>query len=172
MGQKQNHKQNERSKNSKYDKFCIKKKNEVDKNNRPITVTYRTVNNILRAYYSKPRKVRKVFFLTEEQMQKRFSFCQQILDKKISYKEIMFTDECKIDLSPYTNDLIRLDPEDKEKLKNGESQAYNLINRPQKKFEKSLIIAGGVSFYGTSKLLFLDGTMNDFSYGQTLLFYK
>jgi hypothetical protein len=31
MGQKQNHKQNERSKNSKYDKFCIKKKMKLIK---------------------------------------------------------------------------------------------------------------------------------------------
>ena len=40
------------------------------------------------------------------------------------------------------------------------------------KLEKSLMIAGGINFYGLSKLLFLDGTMNEFVYGQALLFYK
>ena len=35
-----------------------------------------------------------------------------------------------------------------------------------------MIIAGGINFYGLSKLIFLDGTMNVFSYGQDLLFYK
>ena len=35
-----------------------------------------------------------------------------------------------------------------------------------------MVIAGGISFYGVGKLVFLDGTMNDFAYGQTLMFYK
>ena len=34
------------------------------------------------------------------------------------------------------------------------------------------MMAGGINFYGLSKLMFLDGTMNEFSYGQALLFYK
>ena len=34
------------------------------------------------------------------------------------------------------------------------------------------MIAGGINFYGLSKLIFLDGTMNEFAYGQALLFYK
>ena len=34
----------------------------------------------------------------------------------------MNTDECKINLSSYTNDLIRLDPSMKEKLKKGEQE--------------------------------------------------
>ena len=41
-----------------------------------------------------------------------------------------------------------------------------------KKFEDSIMIAGGISFYGLSNLLFLDGSMNSFAYGQTLLFFK
>ena len=58
------------------------------------------------------------------------------------------------------------------KLKNEEKEPYDLINRPMKKFEDSIMIAGGISFYGLSNLLFLDGTMNSFAYGQTLLFFK
>ena len=42
----------------------------------------------------------------------------------------------------------------------------------QKKFEKSLVIEGCISFYGVGKLVFLNGMMNDFAYGQTLMFYK
>ena len=59
-----------------------------------------------------------------------------------------------------------------KKLKNGEKEPYSLINRPMKKFEDSIMIAGGISFYGLCNLLFLDGTMNGFAYGQTLLFFK
>ena len=34
-----------------------------------------------------------------------------------------------------------------------ERNTYNLINRPQKKYEKSIIIAGGVSYNGVGKLM-------------------
>ena len=34
------------------------------------------------------------------------------------------------------------------------------------------MIAGGINYFGLSKLIFLEGTMNEFSYGQALLFYK
>ena len=35
-----------------------------------------------------------------------------------------------------------------------------------------MTIAAGINYYGLSKLIFLDGTMNEFAYGQALLFYK
>ena len=34
------------------------------------------------------------------------------------------------------------------------------------------MVAGGISYFGLSHIIFVEGTMNDFSYGQTLLFYK
>ena len=95
-----------------------------------------------------------------------------ILDRKINFVQIMFTDECIIDLSAYTNGSIRLDPLAKERLKNGEREMYELVNRPIRKFEKSLMIAEGISYYGLSRLIFLEGTMNDFAYGQACIFYK
>ena len=60
----------------------------------------------------------------------------------------------------------------KERLKSGEREMYELVNRPIRKFEKSLMIAGGISYYGLSRLIFLEGTMNDFAYGQACIFYK
>ena len=146
----------------------LEKRNEVDKKGRQISVHYTTVNNYLKEYYGKPRKIRKVFFLSKEQMEKRKKFCQMILDKKIKPEQIFFSDESKIELGSFTNDSIRLDPQ-KQKWN---EETYNLINRKQKKFEKSLMIAGGINFYGLSQLIFLDGTINEFSYGQALLFYK
>ena len=35
-----------------------------------------------------------------------------------------------------------------------------------------MIISGGIYFYYLSNLILLDGTINEFSYGQALLFYK
>ena len=34
------------------------------------------------------------------------------------------------------------------------------------------MVDGGVSFFGTTNIIFVEGNMNDFAYGQTLLFYK
>ena len=84
----------------------------------------------------------------------------------------MFTDETKIDLSPFLRDSIRLTQGSQKKLKEGELDIYNLINREEKKFEPSVMVAGGISSSGVTRLLLLDGTMNEFSYGQALLYYK
>ena len=82
----------------------------------------------------------------------------------------MFTDECRFELGSYTRDWIRLDPESKKKLKDGDNDIYDLINRSERKFEPSIMVARGISFFGLSHIIFVEGTMNDFSYGQTLLF--
>ena len=76
-------------------------------------------------------------------------------------EQIFFTDESKVELGSFTRDSIRLDQE-----------TYNLINRPQKKFEESITMVGGLNYHGLGNLIFLEGMMNQFSYGLTLLFYK
>ena len=67
---------------------------------------------------------------------------------------------------------IRLSSKIKNKIKQGDEEGYKKINRETKKFEPSIIIAGGVSYYGLSDLILLNGTMTDFSYAQALEFYK
>ena len=47
-----------------------------------------------------------------------------------------------------------------------------MINRETKKYEPSIIVAGGVSFYGLSDLILLKGIMKEFSYAQVLEYYK
>ena len=150
----------------------LEAKNILDCHNKPLEIHRSTVCAYLHDYYGKPKKIRKAFFLNQEQMKKREEFCKMILERNINFDQIMFTDECIIDLSSYTNDFIRLDPEAKEQLKNGEKEAYELINKPTRKFEKCLMVAGGISYYGLSRLIFLEGTMNDFAYGQACIFYK
>jgi len=89
-----------------------------------------------------------------------FQFCKMILERNINYDQILFTDESKISMGYYTHDFIRLAPEDQKKLKTGERDVYKLLNRSEHKFQKSVIIAGGVSFFGTTNLIILEGTMN------------
>jgi len=150
----------------------LERDNVLDRNNKQVTINHSTICRCLKTYYGKPKKIRKVFFLNSEQMRRRVEYCQMVLDRKINFDQIMFTDECIIDLSSYTNDSIRLDPGTQAELKEGKREVYHYINRPRKKFEKSLMICGGISYYGLSKLIFLEGTMNDFAYGQALLFFK
>ena len=91
---------------------------------------------------------------------------------KIKGKDIFFTDECIIDCNPFVNEKIRLSQENTEKLKKGDPEAFELINKEADKFPKKILIAGGISYYGLSNLIIVEGTMTDFSYGQTLLYYK
>ena len=62
--------------------------------------------------------------MTEKQKGERVEFCQNILKQNISGKNILFTDETKIEMGSYINDSIRLSEETKEKLKHGEKDAF------------------------------------------------
>lgn len=150
----------------------LKAKEIIDKNRKPVKISHVTACSYLNQILGRPRKIRKVFYLTKEQMKKLVNFCNSILAKNLSGKQIMFTDETKIDLSPFTRDSIRLTKESTSKLKEGDVGIYELISRQERKFEPSIIIAGGISSYGLSHLLLLDGTLNEFAYGQALLYFK
>ena len=151
----------------------LKKDNILDKNGKILSITKSQVNRILRAKYGKPLKVRKVFYLNEEAKKKRLEFCQKIIQMNIEGKNIFFTDETRMDTAPNTKgESIRLSSRIKNKIKQGDEEGYKKINRETKKFEASIIVAGGVSFYGLSDLILLNGTMTDFSYAQALEYYK
>ena len=46
------------------------------------------------------------------------------------------------------------------------------INRETKKFEPSIIVAEGVSYYGLNDLFLLKGAMKEFTYFQAFEYYK
>ena len=54
---------------NKINTLLIKKK-ELDKNAKQLTIHYTTVNNYLKEHFGKPRRIRKVFFLSEEDKKK------------------------------------------------------------------------------------------------------
>ena len=147
-------------------------KKRIKSKGKQMKISFKTVSNYLKEIYGKPIKVRKVFFLSEDNKKSRVNFCQNIIQRFKEGKEIMFTDECRFYLGAYTRDWIRLDSDAKNKLKKGDTKVYDLINRPIRKYEPSIMVAGGISYYGTTNIIFVEGNMNDFAYGQTLLFYK
>ena len=67
---------------------------------------------------------------------------------------------------------IKLSSKIKNQMKKWDEEGYKKIIRETKKHEVSIIIVWGVSFYGLSDLILLNGTMTDFSYAQALEFYK
>ena len=74
-------------------------------------------------------------------------------------------------MGSYTKYLIRLS-DDTKKIKNGEEEGFVIINRLEKKHELSIMIVGGVFSKGLSDLILLDGTENEFTYGQILFYFK
>ena len=34
------------------------------------------------------------------------------------------------------------------------------------------MVAAGISYFGLINIIFIEGTMNDFAYGQTIIYYK
>ena len=85
---------------------------------------------------------------------------------------IMFTDESRITLYPKLNpkiNVIRF----LQKIKNIYSFEVNKKRKFFKtKFEISIMMAGDISRYGLSNLVFCSGTMSNYSYKQFLLFLK
>ena len=77
----------------------------MDSNGKILSISFKTVCRYLNTELGTSRKIRKSFFLTKKQ------FCKDILSKGLTYKDIMFTDETKIELGNYTHDFIRLSPQ-------------------------------------------------------------
>ena len=79
----------------------------------------------------------------------------KILERGIDPKSIMFTDECKFNWGAYTRDWFMLDSESQKKLKDGDLKFYDLINIPKRKFDPSVMVARGISYYGLSNIFSL-----------------
>ena len=109
--------------------------NQLKKDKKNISIIKMTVCRILKQAYGTPRKVKKVFYLTKKQKEKRIKFCEEMIKRKISGKKIFFTDETKVSMGSYTKDLIRLSDDTIKKLKNGEEDSFDIINRPEKTHE-------------------------------------
>lgn len=139
-------------------------------------VSHTTINNYLKEYYGAPIKIRKVFFLSEEQKKARVELCKKLIEKNITFDRVFWTDECRLVLNPVCsgqNNAIRITKEEQKDLKeNCNPEVIEKISIPRKKFEESIMVAGGVSYYGLGKLIICCGTMNWCSYAQSLLFFN
>ena len=132
-----------------------------------------TICKYLNNDYGRPRRIRKVFALSEKNKKKRVNYCENLIKNKIIGKNIFFTDETAIKCSSFSRgEQIRLSKENSKKLKKGDPEVLKLMERKEEKFPKSLMLAGGISYYGLSDLIIVEGTMTEFAYGQAILLYK
>ena len=75
----------------------FKKRKKLSPDSKSLSIHFNTVCNYLREFYGKPRKIRKTFYLSKEQMSKRVNFCKMNLEKNLDTQCIFFTDECRKD---------------------------------------------------------------------------
>ena len=55
-------------------------------------------------------------------------------------------------------------------MKKGDKEDFKLVNKEGKKFEPSILIAGGICSGWLTDLIINEGTLNEFAYVQVLLF--
>ena len=137
------------------------------------TISKSSVNNFLLKKFGKPYRGVNSILLTEEHIHQRLEFSNEIINNNIKSSDIIFTDECRIVLFPKVNpkiNVIRLNENDKKNIHTYEVNKKKTFFRP--KFETSVMVAGGITKYGLSNLVFCSGAMNNFSYKQFLLFQQ
>ena len=100
----------------------LEKDKIIDKKGKLLNITKSQVNRILKEKYGKPLKIKKVFYLDEDAMEKRLKFCKKIIDMNLEGKNIFFTDETKVDTaSNISNESIRVSSRIKNKIKKGDN---------------------------------------------------
>ena len=130
---------------------------------RNLKISHMTTRRILNKNIGKPRKIQKVCSINQKKKDERIKFCKKILELNLEGKDIFFTDESIMDIIPFVNEKIRLSKENSEKVKKGDPEALKLLGKEADKYPKQILIAGGISFYGLSDLIVVDGTMTDFA---------
>ena len=140
-----------------------------------IEVSHMTVNTWLKTILKKPIKATKTFFMKYKDKTKRIEFAKMINEKGLSGRNIFFTDEKRFILNPPLNrqtNQIRLDQKDFDEFKSGKGSLFEKIARPMPKYPRGIMVSGGVSYKGVSKLIFIIGTQTSFYYLQTLELFK
>ena len=128
-------------------------------------ISLSTANRILNKYIEKPRILRKVFNLKQEEKQLRLNFLKFMRDKNIGPEDIFFTDESIFPLKAYLNkgtNKIRLCKKTQRKIKSGDERAINLRIRPHPKFNKGIMVSGAICEKGLGKLIFHSGNVIKF----------
>jgi len=137
-------------------------------------VSLSTINRTLNKGLSKPKQIKKVFFLSSSKKFQRLKFLQFMKQNNISPDKIFFTDESIFNLSSFFNRnyKIRLSKQTQKKINRGDECALQKITREFPKKENGVMVSGGICRDGLGKLIFHSGNINSFAYKQVLQFYR
>ena len=154
-------------------KFNALPKNKKEKGEQK-KVSLSTVNKTLNQYLSKPKPIRKVFYLDENKKEQRLKFLKFMKAHNISPSDIFFTDESIFNLSSYFNRnmKIRVSKRTEKGLKNGNESSIKLVTREFHKKVNGIMVSGGICRAGLGEIIFHSGNVNTFAYKQVLEYYK
>ena len=105
----------------KFNSLSKKKKEKTRKKK----VSLSTVNRTLNSFLSRPKQIKKVFFLSMTNREQRLKFLKFMKKNRIEPDSIFFTDESTFNLSSYFNRnyKIRLSPQTQKKINRGDELA-------------------------------------------------
>jgi transposase-like protein len=148
---------------------------DFEKNGIKKTISPITTNRILLKNLGKPMNIRKTFFLSDKDKEKRFKFSNYILENGFKGRDFIFTDEKYFYLKkPYNRQTnkIRLSRENRRLIRKGNSTAIDLLHFQVKGSEPSVMVCGGICGEGVTNLYFCIGNMDSNSYCQVLDGFK
>ena len=154
----------------KFDSMSRQKKEKKMKKKISVSTIYKTLNECL----TKPKQIKKVFFLSSNNKDQRLKFLQFMKKNKISPENIFFSDESIFNLASYFNRnyKIRLSKKTSRAIRRGNELALQKVTRQFHKKLNGLMVSGGICKEGLGKLIFHSGNVNTFAYKQVLNFYR
>ena len=146
-----------------------KKENKLQKK-----ISLSTANKTLNSGLSKPKQIRKVFYLTINEKAKRLNFLRFMKQNNLFPDKIFFTDESVFNIASYFNKnyKIRLSKRTSKLIKNGNENALKKVTRQFHKKQNGIMVSGGICREGLGKLIFHSGNVNTFAYKQVLNYYR
>ena len=149
-------------------------KRNKKENKLPKKISLSTVNKTLNNCLSKPKNIRKVFFLSSNEKIKRLNFLRFMKQNQIFPDKIFFTDESIFNVASYFNRnyKVRLSRKTSKLIKNGNENALKKVTREFHKNYNGIMVSGGICEEGLGKLIFHSGNVNTFAYKQVLNYYR
>ena len=145
-----------------------KKENKLQKK-----ISLSKANKTLNSGLSKPKQIRKVFYLTINEKAKRLNFLRFMKQNNLFPDKIFFTNESVFNIASYFNKnyKIRLCKRTSKMIKSGNENALKKVTRQFHKKQNGIIVSGRICREGLGKLIFHSGNAITFAYKQVLNYY-
>ena len=150
-------------------------KEEYGTKEKEFKISHECVRLHMNKLLAKAQKIKKGFLLTPDNIKQRVSFCESIINNVIKFNEIFFTVEKTFSLNKFINagtNRIRLTKGFKRRQLNGDPEIQKLVSSDMPKKSKNFMVAGGISYYGPGKLIFISGMVDTNAYSKILKYFK